>query len=334
MDKNISIIGIGSSILDLFYEIDQEFIDREKIQEGHACLVSQEEQEQLIAKLPSHILLKSQSGGSICNSISLASALGSKAAFLGIIAADETGKMFAKDLTDNRVMLCPNIQSKNSDKVTGTCVCLISPNAERSMFTHLGINEEFTVEKLNSDLIAQSKAIFLEGYLIANPHGPAVIEKTIELAKTSGSQVVLSLSDPFIPQVFTAQAKKYVEQADLVFSNLEESQLVSDCSEVADIFNFYDSINTRLIMTAGADGAYFKENGKIENIPAIDCDIVDLTGAGDAFAGSCLFALSKGQSTSQAVQLGVRMSAQVIGQIGARLPLNCINDVKNDLLSW
>jgi sugar/nucleoside kinase (ribokinase family) len=203
---------------------------------------------------------------------------------------------------------------------TGTCVAIITPDAERTMRTCLGVSSHLSDKHLDEDRIAQSSWLFIEGYVFANPDtGQHAIRKSIELAKKHGTKVAVTCSEQFVPQVFGEAFQEALKSTDLLFCNGPESLAVTGKQTTAEAFAALKQIVPHCVLTDGPHGAYVRYNSQEAHVPAFACHPKDLTGAGDMFAGAFLFGITHGYDPAIAARGANYLCSKVISQIGARL---------------
>ena len=221
--KKYHIYGIGAALVDTEIQVtDNDLLDM-GVEKGLMTLVDEERQHQLSHHLDGHLVhAKLASGGSACNSIFAASCFGANAYYSCKVADDSNGKFFLQDLETAGVDC--NIQSHDGQGITGKCLVMISPDAERSMNTHLGISESLSVEQVNAEAIAQSEYVYLEGYQVTSETGKAAAIEARKIAEQAGVKTAISLSDPGMVEFFKDGLKQMIgDRVNLVFCNEAEA---------------------------------------------------------------------------------------------------------------
>ena len=257
------------------------------------------------------------SGGSVANSTIAFSQLGGKAAFIGCVGDDRYGLFYQREFEQLGIDIGnPAIVNET----TGTCVCLITPDAERTMRTALAVSSHLSAKHVDEQRVKQSEWLFIEGYVFANPEtGQGAIRRALEIAKANDVKIALTCSDGFIPEVFGEVFNEALQQADLLFCNAGEAMALTKTTNVQDAFAKLKEMVPSCVLTDGPHGAHVRYNGEECHVPAFDCVPVDLTGAGDMFAGAFLYGIINGTPPEKAARAACYLSMKVITQVGARL---------------
>ena len=259
------------------------------------------------------------SGGSVANSIIGFAQLGGKAGFISMLGDDQNGKKYREEMQSLGIQAAFT-EITHAD--TGTNLCLIAPDGERTMRAALAVNKELSPAAVSEDIIARSEWILLEGYLLANPEGgQAAVMQAISLAKKHNTKVAFTLSEVFIPQVFGDACKQVVASSDLVFANEHEATAWSGIAgDVKASFEALSKVVPEAITTLGGKGLYVSAQGKHEHVATKAVEPIDLTGAGDMLAGAYLYGrIVKKLSATEAAAHAHKLASAVIMQVGARL---------------
>lgn len=317
--KTIDLYGLGNGIVDVLVEISDEEFSSLGFQKGTMELLEPAEQQELLSRFADRDR-KLVSGGSVANSVVLAAQLGLNTAFSCRLSDDNYGLHYKSEFEALKVQL-PN--PLHVGQASGTSLILITPDAERTMRTALGISGTFGPEEVEEEVVRQAKWIFIEGYLFCNPEkGHAAIRYAIDVAKQHQTRIAITLSDGWIVDAYRDAVEDAVSKADLVFANEVEAKALAGLEPSAsgrEAFKALESRVPNLAVTLGAEGCAVKTPSCNGFIPSIQVDPSDLTGAGDAFAGSFLFGLINGGDPMQVAQGANFMAAQVIQKIGARI---------------
>lgn len=316
--KRYDICGLGNAIVDIFLQVQDDEFNALGYDRGTMRLVELDDQKTLLNRFAKGTHeLQLVSGGSVANSVIAASQLGAQGAFIGCVGDDRYGLHYAEEFQDLRIhMGNPVIVGEN----TGTCVAIITPDAERTMRTCLGISSHLSDRHIDEDRIAQSTWLFIEGYVFANPQtGQHAIRKAIEVAKKHGTKIAVTCSEQFIPAAFGDAFGEALKATDLLFCNAPESLAVTGKENTTDAFAALKEIVPNCVLTDGAQGAYVRYQGQESHVPAYACHPKDLTGAGDMFAGAFLFGITHGYDAAIAARGANYLCSKVISQIGARL---------------
>ena len=203
---------------------------------------------------------------------------------------------------------------------TGTCVAVITPDAERTMRTCLGVSSHLSDKHVDEERIAQSSWLFIEGYVFANPDtGQHAIRRAIEFALKHGTKIAITCSEAFVPAAFSEPFHEALRKTDLLFCNAPESMAVTGKQDSESAFHALKELVPNSIVTDGPHGAYVRYQNEETHVPAFACQPRDLTGAGDMFAGAFLFGITHGYDASIAARGANYLCSRVISQIGARL---------------
>jgi sugar/nucleoside kinase (ribokinase family) len=316
--KRYHLCGLGNAIVDLIVDVsDQELTDL-GFERGTMRLVEAVEQIDVLAKFASRNP-RLVSGGSVGNSTIAFAQLGGKAAFIGIVGDDRYGLHYQNEFAQLGIAMGSPIIA---NQTTGTCVAVITPDAERTMRTCLAVNAQLSATHIERDrqLIAESEWLFIEGYLFANPEtGQQAIREAVKIARESGTKIAVTCSEAFIVHVFGAALDEILAQADLFFCNASEAMAAANARDSQEAFQLLKDRVPNCCVTDGSAGAYIRWDGKEFYVPAFPCQPKDLTGAGDMFAGALLYGLTHGFDPAIAGRAANLMAKDVISQIGARL---------------
>lgn len=314
--KEFDLIGLGNSLVDILLELTDAEFDPLGFEKGTMRLTERDDQQKLLAAFGDHEP-RLVSGGSVANSVIACSQLGGKGAFIGCVGDDRYGLHYTEEFGEL------DIDFANPPLVgeaTGTCVSIITPDAERTMRTCLAVSSHLAARHVPADKIAAAEWLFVEGYVFANPNtGQYAIREALKAAKASGTKVALTCSDAFIPQVFGDVFRAALEQSDLLFCNATEATAVAGGGSAEEAFAKLKAVVPNAVVTDGPNGAFVRFNGSEHHVPAFACKPVDVTGAGDMFAGSFLYGVTHGVAPERAARAANFLAMKVITQIGARL---------------
>ncbi len=319
------VYGIGNALVDIQAHVSDEFLqtimreehpDGPTVNKGAMHLVSTAFQGHLLRLLEEHTL-HTVSGGSACNTMIGVAQMGCDAKYAGKVGSDIYGAFYAEDLQKVGI----HFDVPYGTNPTGTCIIMITPDAQRTMFTHLGISTQLTADDIMVDDIARAKWVYIEGYLWDAPGPKAASLKVMELAKQHGVKVAYTFSDAFCVnrarEDFTRFTKEYV---DLVFCNEAEGLAFSGSTDLDTTIRTITSLNTAVAMTRSEKGSIIAWNGSHYEIPPVLVKPIDTTGAGDLYAAGVLSGLCRGYEIAKAGALGSRLASEVIAVQGPRLP--------------
>lgn len=312
------IYGVGAALVDTEIEVQDSDLQTLSIDKGLMTLVDEARQTELIEHLSDHLTTsKRASGGSAANTIIAASYFGANTYYSCKVADDDNGHFYLQDLRDAGVDF---VNGELPEGTTGKCLVLITPDAERSMNTFLGISETLCPNNLNPEAIAQSEYVYLEGYLVTSATGrPAAIEAR-KLAEQAGVKTALSLSDPGMVMYFKDGLQEMIgDRINLLFTNKEEALGWTETDNIEAACETMKATADCFAITLGAEGAILFDGEQLHKVDAPSVTAIDTNGAGDMFAGAFLYGITQGMSYPQAGELACRAAAQVVRQYGPRL---------------
>ena len=309
----MKILGIGNAIVDVICKIEDNFLPDNGLTKSTMKLIFDENE---FKKLLSNLKIeKTVSGGSVANSIVGLSQLANKVGFIGKVCDDDLGSKYEAGLKKENVEF---FYSKKKEVLpTGTCLILITPDSERTMCTFLGTAGKINEKDVDINAVKSSEIIFLEGYLWDEGDPKKAFDKAIN----SANKVAMSLSDKFCVDRHKPHFLELVKsKLDITFANEQEIMSLSDAKNFDEVISFGKQLGKIIVITRGEKGSIAIKNNEV-----IQCDsqknlkIVDLTGAGDLFAGGFLHGHINKLSTQECLKKGTEMSSKIIQKIGARL---------------
>ncbi len=314
------VYGVGNALVDLEYEIPERLLGELGVDKGLMTLIEEDRHHELLDQLTS-IQSRPCGGGSAANTITALAQLGSNAFYSCKVADDITGAYFLDDLHANGVKT--NLKRDALDAGhTGKCIVLVTPDAERSMNTFLGITRQYSVAELDEEALKDSTYVYIEGYLVPEINARAAAVKAREVAEANGVKTSLTLSDANMVNFFKDGLMEIIGQGlDLVFSNEDEAKLMFGATSMEDCIAGMKTIARQFAITQGAQGAIVYDGESIHDIPASKVTAVDTNGAGDIYAGAFLHGLTHGMPPAQCGELAGNAATTLIQQLGARLTL-------------
>jgi len=308
----MQILGIGNAIVDVICKVEDNFLSQNSLTKSTMKLVDEVEFKKLLSNLK---IEETISGGSVANSIVGLSQLGNKVGFIGKINEDSLGNKYEEGLKKEKVQYF--YSKKKEELPTGTCLILITPDSERTMCTFLGTAGKINENDVDIDAIKNSEITFLEGYLWDEGDPKKAFDKAIQ----NSNKVAMSLSDQFCVERHKTHFLQLVKnKLDITFANEQEITSLIDAKNFEEIISFAKQIEKIIVVTRGENGSV-----SIQKNEVVECDsqknlkIVDLTGAGDLFAGGFLHGYINKLSIKQSLEKGTEMSSKIIQKIGARL---------------
>ena len=316
--KKYSIYGVGAALVDTEVEVTDGFLVEAGIDKGVMTLVDEARQAELLSMLETKSTpLLRQCGGSVCNSVVAASHLGAAAFFSGKVADDSDGRLYFEDLKTSGV----DFQSSTPELgTTGKCLVMVSADAERSMNTFLGVSEDLSEREIDYAALGDSEWLYLEGYLVTDEARTNVAVQAMELAKANQVKTSLSLSDPFVVQVFGDNLRKVIgDGIDLLFCNSHEARSFTNTHSTDAAAEQLKKYAKTFVITRGAGGSLSYDGTGLVQTAGVSANAVDTNGAGDMFAGAFLYAINAGQDYAWAAKFANAASARVVSQFGPRI---------------
>ena len=309
------VYGVGNALLDIQARVADSVLTDLNFAKGIMTLVDETTQAQVFSKLHSAGLHRC-AGGSAANTIMGVSDFGGKAAYVGKVGQDETGEFFLGDMRKMGVA----INSTPIAGQTGTCVVLITEDAQRTMLTNLAASSQLGPDDILESEIQQAKYVYIEGYLFGGEPTKAAALRAIELAKKNGVKVALTVSDPFLIQFNRDLFLQLIEgPVDLLFCNLDEARALTGRHDAVECAQEIHKHAENVALTLGGDGSILMHEGQVIPIEGVSVKAVDTTGAGDMYAAGILYGITNGLTWKQAGHLASHAAARVVAQMGARL---------------
>lgn len=314
--KPYHVCGLGNALVDIFLELTEGEFAPLGFEKGSMRLVDHAEQHDLLAKFRGNDP-RLVSGGSVANSIIALSQLGGQGAFIGCVGDDRYGLFYAREFEALKIDIGQPI---TVGEPTGTCLSIVTPDAERTMRTCLAVSSHLSAKHVDAERIGKSEWLFVEGYVLANPDtGQGAVREAIKVAKERGTKVALTCSEAFIVEVFGDAFRAAMAQTDLLFANASEAQAITKAKDAASAFAALKGVVPAAIVTDGPNGAHVRYGGVEAHVPAFSCQPKDLTGAGDMLAGAFLYGITHGVAPEKALRAANYLAMKVITQFGARL---------------
>lgn len=323
--------AIGNALVDSEYEVSDAQLNALGVEKRHMTLIDADRRAALLAGVQG-LHARRTGGGSAGNTVVALAQLGGKAYYACRVADDELGAFYRDDLIANGVT-SNLVDGLAATGQTGTCMVLVTPDAERSMSTYLGATSDLEDSALREAAIRSAKVYYMEGYLAAQTGGLAAALKGRAIAKAAGVQLASTLSDMSMINFCRAGLEAMVggaEQGDLdyLFCNEEEAQVWCGSTDLPTIIAKIAKLARVVCLTRSAKGCIVIEAGTQTEVPAAKVKAVDTNGAGDMFAGAFLYAVTQGHTHAQAAWLANQAAGQVVSRYGNRLNATEVAGVK------
>jgi sugar/nucleoside kinase (ribokinase family) len=308
----MKILGIGNAIVDVICKVSDQYLVENSLIKSTMKLVNEDEFKKILTTLK---IEETVSGGSVANSIVGLSQLGNNVGFIGKINADELGQKYEEGLIKEKVQYFYKKRIETSP--TGTCLVLITPDAERTMVVFLGIAGKISEKDIDEKIVKESEMTFLEGYLWDEGEPKTAFDKVMLLSKKKA----MSLSDQFCVERHKENFLDLVKnKLDITFANEQEIKSLIDTKNFEEVVAFGKQLGRILIITRGENGSVaIKNDDVVECKSKTNLKIVDLTGAGDLFAAGFLHGFINNYSMKESLEKGTEMSSKIIQKVGARL---------------
>lgn len=310
------VYGIGNALVDVQAQVSEDVLGQMGFAKSVMTLVDNEQQRVVTQSLEG-IPLNRCAGGSAANTIVAIADFGGQVAFCGKVASDEMGDFFLRDMQKLGVTVgvAPAEQG-----TTGTSTVLITPDAQRTMLTNLGVATMLTEQDINEQIIRESRYIYVEGYLLTNEATKAAAYHAMELAKKYDVKIAFTASDPFLVHSIRDEIWQLVEgPVDLFFCNEEEAKSLTGKQDVSECADEIHRHVENVAITLGPHGSLLMNDGEAIPIEGVPVEAVDTTGAGDTYAGGLLYGITNGKSWKEAGYLASHAAARIVSQLGARL---------------
>ncbi len=310
----IDVFGLGSALVDIQAQVSDEIIETTGHSKGGMALVDVSSRNHILDNLQ-NVKQNISSGGSVANTLVGITRLGGTATMAGCVGNDKYGKLYKDDIETSGV----TFDSQASDGDTGTCVVLITPDAQRTMYTTLGCAPHIQASQVSSEAIANSKILYIEGYLWDSPETIAVVKNAMQLAKDHGVKVAFSASDSFcVSRHRDDFITILTDFADIYFANADEAKAISGCEDIENAITYMASKCPCVAITNGGEGSVIVADKQRYNIEAVPCKPVDTTGAGDSYAAGILYGIANGQDYNEMGKKAAQISSEVVSRLGAR----------------
>jgi sugar/nucleoside kinase (ribokinase family) len=315
-DRRLDVLAIGNAIVDVIADADDAFLEREGMHKGAMRLIDEAEAERLYADMgPAREL----SGGSAANTAAGIAALGLSAGFIGQLADDQLGEIFAHDIRSLGVEF--TTPPRSGIGATARCLILVTPDAQRTMNTFLGAAQMLGPDAVDPAQVAAARILYLEGYLWDPADPRAAMYKAMDAARAAGTKVAFTLSDGFVVERHRADLMRLLDERriDLLFANQVEAEALAQAPDVEQAVAALRGKVDTLVVTRHEHGALATRGAERVDVPAEPIrELVDTTGAGDLFAAGFLAGEARGLGLERSLRLGAIAAAEVIQHYGAR----------------
>jgi sugar/nucleoside kinase (ribokinase family) len=312
------VYGLGNALLDVECEVEPEVLVELGIDKGVMTLLDEASQNKILARL-GNAASKRTCGGSGANTIVAVSQFGGKAFYSCKVAKDEPGEYYLQDLLASGVDTNLKVHPPEPG-ITGKCLVFVTPDADRSMNTFLGISASLSEVELVPDAIANSAYTYIEGYLVTGETSKQAAITAREMAVTAGQKVALTLSDQNMAKFFKQGLLDMLGPGvDLLFANDSEAFEMAGTQDLNDAIEYLKTISKTFALTLGAKGSLIFDGQTLLEIAPFPVNAIDTVGAGDMYAGGVLYGITNGMDWATAGRLGSLASAHLVTIPGARM---------------
>ena len=309
------VVGLGNALVDVIAQTDDAFLEQQQLAKGSMALVDTDRAVSLYEALQGGVEM---SGGSAANTMCGIASFGGRAAFIGKVAQDALGDTFSKDM---QVVGVDFKRPASGNSVpTGRCIIAVTPDAQRTMNTFLGISSLLTPADLDAAAIAAGAVLYLEGYLYDQPEAKVAFRAAAEIAHKHNRQVSLTLSDSFCVDRHRSDFRALIsDEIDILFGN--EAELLAlyetDTFEFA-VTRLRQDCIVAAITRSELGSVVVTKDGVVEVAAQPVAQVVETTGAGDLYAAGFLYGYTRGMDLHTCATLGHIASAEVISHVGPR----------------
>ena len=309
------VIAIGNAIVDVVSSCSDELIEEFGMAKGGMTLIDEDGARELYDAMgPAREI----SGGSAANTLAGLSGMGAQCAFVGQVADDQLGQVFAHDI--RAVGIDYDVPPRAGEPSTARCLIFVTPDGQRTMNTFLGASQFLPASALNEEAIGGASILYLEGYLWDPEEPRAAMRQAIETAGAAGRKVAFTLSDAFVISRYGDDFRALIADGliDILFANEVELAAITGEEEFeAGIAKLAPQVET-LVVTRSEKGAVALSGSERAEVAAEPAEVVDTTGAGDLFAAGFLFGLVREESLERSLKRGAIAAAEIISHYGAR----------------
>ena len=321
MTQSVQLLGISNAIVDVLAHVDENFLKLIGAPLGSMTLIDEARAHEIYDMMGP---ATEMSGGSVANTIAGFAILGGSASYIGRVQNDQLGEIFVHDMRSLGVDVRTLPVADGAP--TARSHILIDADGQRTMQTYLGACTELGVSDVTEETVGTPKVILLEGYVWDIPEGPALAAEAIRIAKQNGSAVALSLSDSYcVERHRDAFAKAVRDDVKIVFADDDEVMALYEVGEFEDVLSAIDGSDKLFVMTRSEKGSVIVEGDTkiVQEARPIE-QLIDTTGAGDAYAAAFLYGWANGESLDECARLGTHVATSVIQQLGARIETNVL----------
>ena len=309
------VAAIGNAIVDVIAPCSDDFLTDEGLARGAMTLIDDLQADQLYGRMAAGI---EASGGSAANTVAGVASLGGRAAYIGKVADDGLGRVFAHDI--NAIGVSFDVPVLVGGPATARCLINVTPDGQRTMSTFLGASTRLTAADVDPKIIESAKIIYLEGYLFDPTDAREAFAKAAGLARASGRLIALTLSDAFVVHRHRNALLGFIDsEVDILLANEAELAALFETDDFDAAARALRGRARLAAITRGAQGSVILAGDDLHAVPAAPVQkVVDTPGAGDQYAAGFLYGLAQGRALDVCGRLGSLAAAEVISHYGPR----------------
>jgi sugar/nucleoside kinase (ribokinase family) len=309
------VVGIGNALVDVIAHADDSFIDQHELVKGSMTLVDTDRALHIYKALGGAIEM---SGGSAANTMCGVASFGGSAAYIGKVSNDELGQVFGHDCRAVGVQFRPGAPAAGVP--TGRCIIVVTPDAQRTMNTYLGVSSLLCASDVDVEAVAGGAVLYMEGYLFDRPEAKEAFRHAARVAHANDRLVSLTLSDSFCVDRHRADFRALVaDEVDLLFGNETELLSLYEVESMDEALRAVRADCSLAVITTGPEGCIVVTPDDVLHAPAQPVEhVLDTTGAGDLFAAGFLYGYTRSASLAECAHLGAIAAAEVISHVGPR----------------
>ena len=308
------IYALGNALMDIQVQVSDSTLADLDVTKGNMYLTERERQQQVLHALcPDRMQIAA--GGSAANTVFDIARLGGRGALCGKVGQDQFGTRYLAQTRQGGISFAA-VQAAGT---TGTCVVLLTPDAQRTMLTCLGVSGQLTPADIDPGQLAASAFVYIEGYLFDTPQATETILHAIGLAKQAGVRIALSASDALcVGRHHDLMTRLVRQEIDLLFANTDEALALTGAPNMVEAGRQLAARGTDYAITDGAHGSLVRIGNRQARISACPVTAVDTTGAGDAYAAGLLYGLARALPLDRCGRIASAVAAQVVAQTEPR----------------
>jgi sugar/nucleoside kinase (ribokinase family) len=315
------VYGIGNALLDIQCRVDESFLNQHELPKGLMSYIEHQRQSDIIELIGEDKVHQISSGGSLANSMMVLQYFGGKGFYSCSIASDKAGDQYYREMKEAGLDTNFDTQARVAGN-TGRCLVKITPDADRTMSTYLGISVELSEDHLHIDALKKSSYLYIEGYLTTSEPAHKAALKAKSIAMQHGVKTALTLSDPAVVTAFNKQFHELLDDGvgvDLLFCNEDEAKEFTGASTLEDAIQALKRFAKTFAITIGPKGSLVYDGQQLIIVPATEEKPIDTVGAGDMYAGAFLYGLTQGMPWRKAGELANLTSSKVVTIYGPRV---------------